>query len=445
MAFLEAGNAQEALALAGQVAAGAAKAARMPAHARAKVLEALAASIRSERDAWAKLLVEEVSKPLKDARREADRAAFTASWSAGEALRLGGEWMPLDAEPSGENRLCFVRRVPRGPGIFIAPFNFPLNLSLHKVAPAIAAGVPFVLKGPPQAPKCARKLAETLSAAGWPDECGVVVSCGVEAAQALVQDERFATLSFTGSAGVGWKLKGVAGRKHVVLELGGAAAVVVGADADLPFAAARCVAGGFAYSGQTCISVQRILVEESVYEDFVKLLLANVDELKVGDPADEKTDVCGLIDENAAKRVEQWVSEAVGKGGKLLRGGKREGRVVAPTVVENPPAGTKLLDDEVFGPVVTVEKVRSLAEGFAKAGSGVWGLQAGVFTKDVDAVLSAWRDLAVGGLVVNDVPTYRSDLMPYGGSKLSGIGREGIRYAIEEFTEPRALILTHHP
>lgn len=445
MAFLEARTAQEALALAEKVFAGAAKASRMPAHARAKVLEALAASIRSEREAWAKLLVEEVSKPLKDARREADRAVFTASWSAGEAMRLGGSWMPLDAEPTGENRLCIVRRVSRGPGIFISPFNFPLNLSLHKVAPAIAAGVPFVLKGPPQAPKCAKKLGEALSAAGWPDECGVVVSCSNEAAEALVKDERFATLSFTGSAGVGWKLKSAAGRKHVVLELGGAACVVVGADADLAFAAARCVAGGFAYSGQTCISVQRILVEETVYEDFKKLLLANVDELKVGEPSAESTDVGPLIDEKAAIRVSEWVAEAVAGGGKLLRGGPRQGRVVLPTVVEKPPQSCRLVQDEVFGPVVTVEPVRSLAEGVSKAGSGIWGLQAGVFTKDIDAVLSAWNDLQVAGLVVNDVPTYRSDLMPYGGSKQSGIGREGIRYAIEEFTEPRALIITHHP
>jgi acyl-CoA reductase-like NAD-dependent aldehyde dehydrogenase len=221
--------------------------------------------------------------------------------------------------------------------------------------------------------------------------------------------------------------------------------VVVGADADLPFAAARSVAGGFAYSGQTCISVQRILVEESVYEEFTRLLLANVDELKVGEPSAEATDVGPLIDENAAKRVDEWVSEAVAGGGKLLRGGPRKGRVVPPTVVERPPESCRLVKDEVFGPVVTVEPVRSLAEGVAKAGSGVWGLQAGVFTKDVDAVLSAWNDLQVAGLVVNDVPTYRSDLMPYGGSKQSGIGREGIRWAIEEFTEPRALILTHHP
>ncbi len=443
MAFIDARSPEEALTAAGRVAAGAARAARLPAHARAKVLQAASDSIRAAREAWAKLISEEVAKPMKDARREADRAAFTFSWAAGETLRWGGDWMPLDTDAAGEGRCALIRRVPRGPALFISPFNFPLNLAAHKVAPAIAVGASFLLKPPPQAPKCAKMLAETLSAAGWPDECGAVVACGNDAAEALVKDERFAILSFTGSAGVGWKLKPLAGRKHVVLELGGAACAVVCHDADPAYAAARCAAGGFAYSGQTCISVQRILVDESVYDEFRKLLLANIDELKVGEVSDDKTDVGPLIDENAAKRVEAWIQEAARGGAKVLRGGTRAGRVVAPAVVEDPPAGCKLVADEAFGPVVTLERVRSTAEGLRKAGEGVWGLQAGVFTKDVDAILSAWASLPVGGLVVNDVPTYRSDLMPYGGTKLSGIGREGVRYAMEEFTEPRALILTH--
>lgn len=445
MAFIDARTPEEALTAAGLVAAGAARAARFPAHARAKVLQAASDSIRAEREAWARLISAEVAKPMKDALREADRAAFTFAWAAGETLRWGGDWMPLDADPSGDGRSALIRRVPRGPALFIAPFNFPLNLAVHKAAPAIAVGASFLLKPAPQAPQCARKLAETLSAAGWPDECGAVVSCGNDAAEALVKDERFAILSFTGSAGVGWMLKPLAGRKHVVLELGGAACAVVCADADLPYAAARCVAGGFAYSGQTCISVQRILVDEAVYDGFKRLLLANVDELKVGDVSDDKTDVGPLIDEKAARRVEAWIAEAAAGGAKVLRGGTRSGRVVAPTVVEAPPPGCKLVVDEAFGPLVTLERVSSTEAALAKAGAGVWGLQAGVFTKDVDAILSAWSSLPVGGLVVNDVPTYRSDLMPYGGTKLSGIGREGVRYAMEEFTEPRALILTHHP
>lgn len=444
MAFIDAKTPDEALKVAGQVAAGAAKAARMPAHARAKVLNALSEAVRSNRDGWAAVLAEEVAKPLKDGRREADRAAFTLSYAAGEALRWGGQWVPLDAEPGGDNRSALIRRVSRGPALFISPFNFPLNLSVHKIAPAIAVGVPFLLKAPPQAPKAGRKLAEALTAAGWPDDCGAVLSCSNEAAEALVKDERFATLSFTGSAGVGWKLKTAAGRKHVVLELGGAACVAVCADADVAFAAARCAAGGFGYSGQTCISVQRILVDVAVYEEFRSLLLANVAELKVGKPEDD-ADVGPLIDENAAKRVEEWVREAVAGGGKLLCGGSRSGRTVTPAVVEDPPAGCRLVRDEVFGPVVTIEKVSSTEAALAKAGEGVWGLQTGVFTKDIDAILSAWSTLQVGGLVINDVPTYRSDIMPYGGSRLSGIGREGVRWAMEELSEPRALILTHHP
>ncbi|MBI3299733.1 MAG: aldehyde dehydrogenase family protein [Elusimicrobia bacterium] len=444
MAFIEAKNPEEALKVAAQVAAGAARAARMPAHARAKVLNALAEGVRAAREEWAKVLAEEVAKPLKDGRREADRAVFTLSYAAGEALRWTGQWVPLDAEPAGENRSALIKRVPRGPALFISPFNFPLNLSIHKVAPAIAAGVPFLLKPPPQAPKAGRMLAEALSAAGWPDECGAVVSCPNDAAEALVKDERFATLSFTGSAGVGWKLKTAAGRKHVVLELGGAACVAVCADADLALAAARCAAGGFVFSGQTCISVQRIVVEASAYEEFKQLLLANVAELKVGAPESD-ADVGPLIDEKAAMRIEEWVKEAVAGGGKLLCGGTRSGRTCAPTVVEDAPAGCRLVVDEVFGPVVTLEKAATAEGVLAKAGTGVWGLQTGIFTKDIDAVLSAWNSLQVGGLCVNEVPTYRSDILPYGGSRMSGIGREGVRWAMEELTEPRALILTHHP
>lgn len=445
MAFIEARSTEEALKAAALVAAGAAEAARMPAHARAKVLNAVAELLKAEREEWARLLCEEVAKPLRDARREVDRAVFTFSYAAGEALRWGGPWFPLDAEPSGENRTAIVRRVPRGPGLFISPFNFPLNLSAHKVAPAIAVGASFLLKPPPQAPRSGRKLAETLKKAGWPDACGAVVTCPNDAAQALVEDDRFAVLSFTGSAGVGWRLKELSKRKHVVLELGGAACAVVCADADIAFAAARCTAGGYGYSGQTCISVQRILVEEPVYNEFRSLLIANVSELKQGEPSDEAVDVGPLIDEKAAERVEAWVREAAAGGGKVLCGGGRRGRYVPPTIVEDPPAGCKLLVDEVFGPVVTLEKVANAAAGLAKAGEGVWGLQAGLFTKDVDSILSAWRDLPVGGLVVNDVPTYRSDVMPYGGSRLSGLGREGVRWAMEEFTEPRTLVLTHHP
>lgn len=442
MAFLEARTPDEALKTVAAAAGGAERAARMPAHERARVLAAAAAAVRADADAWARLICEEVAKPLKAARVEVERAAFTFSWAAGEAVRWGGPWLPLDAEPSGDGRLALVRRVPRGPALFITPFNFPLNLAVHKVAPAVAVGAPFVLKPPPQAPRCARKLAETLSAAGWPDECGTFVACPDDAAQALVTDERFATLSFTGSAAVGWRLKALAGRKHVVLELGGAACAVVCHDADLAYAAARCAAAGFGYAGQTCISVQRILVEAPAYEEFRDFLLANVDELKCGDPADPATDVGPLIDEKAAERVSAWTAEAAAGGGTLARGGGPEGRRVPPTVVEDPPAGCRLVTEEAFGPVVTLERVASASEALAAVAAGKWGLQAGVFTRDVETVLSAWDRVPVGGLVVNDVPSYRSDVMPYGGTKLSGLGREGVRWAMEELTEPRVLVLS---
>ncbi|HVE11966.1 MAG TPA: aldehyde dehydrogenase family protein [Elusimicrobiota bacterium] len=432
---------EEALAAARRLAARVPDAAKAPSHLRAKVLAGVAERLKAEREVFAALICEEVGKPIKEARREVDRAAFTFAWAAGEAPRWGGEWLPLDFDASTEGRMAFVRRAPRGACLFICPFNFPLNLVAHKVAPAIAVGAPFFLKPAPQAPKTAAKLAQAILDAGWPKDWFVAAPCSNETAEALAKDASFRVLSFTGSAKVGWHLKAVCGEKHAVLELGGNAAVVVAADADLPWAAARSAWGAFYYSGQVCISVQRVMVEEAVYDKFKDLFLKNARELVAGDPKDEKTDVAPLIDQRAAERVDAWIQEAAAGGGKVLLGGPRKDCFVPATIVENPPKACKLTCEEAFGPVVTLEKVPDVETALASIAAGQYGLQAGLFTKDLGSVLSAWADVPVGGLIVNDIPSFRSDAMPYGGSKGSGIGREGVRWAMEEFTEPRTLVV----
>jgi aldehyde dehydrogenase (NAD+) len=432
---------QDADRLAARIAAAAPKAAALPTHARAAILQNIADGLEKDAEAFARLICEEVAKPMKDARKEVARAVFSFRWGAEEVKRFGGELLPLDLDPASEGRLALTRRFSRGPALLITPFNFPLNLVAHKVAPAIAVGAPFVLKPAPHAPRTALKLAQLILDAGWPKEAIAVVNCPVEAAEALVRDDRFGVLSFTGSAKVGWHLKSIAGKKHVLLELGGNAGVFVGADADLPWAAARCAWGAYYYSGQVCISVQRIIVEAPVYHEFRDLLMANIAELKVGDPAKDDTDIGPLIDEKAAMRVESWIEQALAGGGKLLAGGPRQGRTLPATLVENAPADCPLSCEEAFGPVATLEKVDSREAAYEKLASGSYGLQAGLFTNDLKGVMSAWGRIPVGGLIVNDIPAYRSDAMPYGGVKDSGTGREGVRYAMEEFTELRTLVL----
>ena len=432
---------QDARELAARLASAVPRAAALPTHARAKVLLSVSEGIEKEAEAYARLICEEVCKPLKEARREVARAVFTFRWASEEAKRFSGELLPLDLDANSEGRFALTRRFPRGPALLITPFNFPLNLVAHKVAPAIAVGVPFALKPAPQAPRTAVKLAQLVAASGWPQEALAVANCPIEAAEALVRDERFGVLSFTGSAKAGWHLKSIAGKKHVLLELGGNAGVFVAADADVPWAAARCAWGAYYYSGQVCISVQRIMVEQPVYEEFRDLLIKNIAELKRGDPADESVDIGPLIDDKAAERVESWIEDALKRGGKLLAGGPRQGRLIPPALVEGAPADCPLSREEAFGPVATLEKVGSRAEAFDKLASGAYGLQAGLFTNDLGSVFAAWSRIPVGGLIVNDIPSYRSDAMPYGGVKDSGTGREGVRYAMEDFTELRTLVL----
>ena len=434
-------TAKEAGELAARIAAAFPKTAGLPSHARASVLAKVAERIEGEAEAFAKLICEEVKKPLKEARREVVRAAFTFRWASEETKRFGGEWLPIDFDSNTEGRSILTRRFTRGPALFIAPFNFPLNLVAHKVAPAVATGTAFVLKPPPQAPRVSRMLGKLLVEGGWPQEAFAVVPCSNETAEQLVKSDDFRVISFTGSAGVGWKIKALSGKKHCVLELGGNAAVVVAPDADLPWAAARCAWGGFYYSGQVCISVQRVFAHKSVYEDFKAYFLANIAELKAGDPMDENTDIGPLINDAAADRVEAWIAEATKAGAKVLAGGPRKGRTIPPTVLENVPAACKVSCEEVFGPVVVLESYDNWTEVLARIDAGAYGLQAGIFTRDMPNIFEAWEKLRVGGLIVNDIPAFRSDAMPYGGSKDSGLGREGIKYAMEEYTETRVLVL----
>ncbi len=440
LARAELTNAESAAVVAARCAAAAGKA-NLPAYVRAKILLEAAGELEKRAEEFAKLICAEVGKPLKEARREAARAAFTVRWAGEEARRIAGEALPLDLDANSEGRWAVVKRVPRGPALFITPFNFPLNLVAHKVAPAVAAGVPFVLKPDPRCPKTAELLIRLLVEAGWPAEAAIVVSGPIPAAEALVRDERFRIFSFTGSTAVGWRLKSLAVKAHSCLELGGNAAVCVAKDADLPWAAARCAWGAFYYSGQVCISVQRIFVEKEVHAEFRKLLVENIKGLVVGDPKDENTDVGPLIDEKSAIRVEEWLKEAVAKGAKLWTGGPRNGLTIPPSLLEGVPADCKLSCEEAFGPVATLDAVSSKEEALDRINASRYGLQAGLFTNDLAFVQRAYQVLDVGGIIVNDIPSFRSDAMPYGGVKDSGIGREGVRYAIEDFTEPKTLVI----
>jgi len=412
---------------------------RLPAFERQRVLKRVAQGIGERKEEFSRTLSQEAGKPIKAARTEVERAVFTFTVAAEESTRGYGEYLPLDWQEYTAGRWGIVRRFPLGPIAGITPFNFPVNLVAHKLAPAIASGCPMVLKPAPQTPLSALLLAQTVQQAGWPDGALNVLPLSNEDAGLLVTDDRLKLISFTGSAAVGWDIKRRAGKKKVILELGGNAGVIVHSDADLAFAAERCVAGGFAYAGQTCISVQRILVERTVFGKFVELLLAAVKKLKTGDPLDETTDLGPLIRESDAVRTVDWVQEAVRGGARLLAGGQRKGSVVEPTVLTNTRADMKVNCQEIFGPVVTVEAYEDFGEALRQVNNSPYGLQAGVFTRDVKLLFNAYQELEVGGVIAGDVPTFRIDHMPYGGIKDSGLGREGLRYAIEEMTEPKLL------
>jgi acyl-CoA reductase-like NAD-dependent aldehyde dehydrogenase len=414
---------------------------RLPAFERQRMLRRVAEGIAQRKEEFARTLCQEAGKPIKAARSEVERAIFTFTVAAEESTRIYGEYLPLDWQEFTAGRWGIVKRFPLGPIAGITPFNFPLNLVAHKVAPAIAAGCPMVLKPAPQTPLTSLLLGEVVQHSGWPDGALNVLLLSNEDASVLVTDDRLKMISFTGSAPVGWQIKKNAGRKKVLLELGGNAGVIVHKDADLAYAAERSVAGGFGYAGQTCISVQRVLVEQSAYGKFTDLFLAGVKSLNTGDPMEDSTDVGPLIRESDAIRAADWVQEAVRGGARLLCGGNRKGSILEPTVLTGTKPDMKVNCQEMFAPVVTVEPYMDFDEALRQVNNSAYGLQAGIFTRDAKLMFQAFDELEVGGLLAGDVPSFRIDHMPYGGVKDSGLGREGLRYAIEEMTEPKLLVM----
>lgn len=414
---------------------------RLPAHRRADILLHIAHAIEQRAEELAGAITDEAGKAIHDSRLEVSRAALTFSLAAEEAKRISGEVVPMDAIPSGEGKLGFTRRFPIGPILAISAFNFPLNLVAHKVAPALAVGNPVLLKPAPQTPVTALKLDEIIDEAGWPAGGLSVLPCRDEVADKLLTDERIAMLSFTGSVEVGWKLKSRCGKKRTLLELGGNGAVIVDADADVDWAARRCALGGFFFSGQVCASVQRLLVHESLYQPFLNKLVRQVMTMTVGDPRNESTRFGPMISAAAAERVAFDIDEALALGAEIVIGGKRHGAMLEPTILTHTTPTMRVNCKEIFGPVVTVEPFTDFEQALSMVNHSNYGLQAGLFTRDVSKVFSAFQEAEVGGLVVNDVPTYRADHGPWGGVKDSGQGREGLRYAIEAMTDIKFLVL----
>jgi len=413
----------------------------IPTFARVAILRKVAAEVEARRDGLARTIAAEAGKPLKAARVEAERAVATFSAAAAALEAWKGEMLPLDVNAASLGRWGVVKRVPLGPVLAITPFNFPLNLTAHKVAPAIAVGAPVVQKPASKTPLSALALREIVLEAGWPADAYAVLPIAGAAAEGLVLDPRLPVVSFTGSGAVGWRLKSLAPRKRVGLELGGNAAVVVHSDADLDDAARRTASGAFSYAGQSCISVQRALVHRPAFEAFREKLLAATATLAVGDPLDEKTDVGPMISPAETARVEAWVAEAVAGGATALRGGTRVGECLRPTILANTTPSMKVEGQEVFAPVVTLNAYDDFEEALRRVNDSKYGLQAGVFTRDLARIQRAFDVLEVGAVLANDVPTWRADRMPYGGVKESGSGREGPAYAMEEFTEPRLLVI----
>ena len=413
----------------------------LPAHERAAILDRVAAALGERHDEVARTICAEAGKPMKAARVEAQRAVSTFTMAAVEARKLAGDVVPMDASPAGEGKLAFTLRVPIGVVAAISPFNFPLNLVAHKIAPALAAGCAVVLKPASQTPLSALLLAELETEAGLPPGW-LNVLCGPasEIGDVLVEDERVRLISFTGSVGVGWGIRERAPRKRVSLELGNATPVIVAADSDLEDVAGRLAANAFSFAGQSCISVQRIYVERSAYDRFLELFLPRVEALQVGDPAEESTDVGPLISQKERDRVLSWIEEARSQGAEVLTGGSLDGELLRPTVVANAPADAKVSCEEVFGPVCTVAPYDTIEEAIALANGTRFGLQAGIFTGDVKAALRAATTLEFGGVTVNEAPTFRADQMPYGGVKDSGNTREGPAYTVREMTEERVVV-----
>ncbi|GLY21932.1 aldehyde dehydrogenase [Micromonospora sp. NBRC 101691] len=427
-------------------AAATTEAAALTAHMRAAALDHVSRRLAERAEEIARLITAENGKPVKWARVEVTRAVSTFRWAAEEARRFSGELQRLDTDPTAAGRIALVRRVPRGPVLGITPFNFPLNLVAHKVAPALAVGAPIVLKPAPATPLSALLLGEILAETDLPEGTFSVLPLPNERAADLVADPRLPVVSFTGSGPVGAAIRRAVPEKHVTLELGGNAAAVIcedwNTDEDLTFAAHRIATFANYQAGQSCIAVQRVYVHEWLYDAFLPRLVAAVEELRTGDPADDHTDVGPLISSDAAARVEAWVDEAVVAGATIEVGGRRDGASYPPTVLTGVRSDARVSAEEVFGPVLVVARVEHDRAAFAAVNDSAYGLQAGVFTHRLDVAFAAHRALEVGGVIVGDVPAYRADQMPYGGVKGSGVGREGVRSAMDDYTEPRVLVLT---
>lgn len=415
--------------------------AEMPAYERQAVLQHCVDRFKARADELAYMLCIEAGKPIRDSRGEVGRLIDTFRIAAEESVRMTGEVQPLDISPRAKGYRGMWKRVPIGPCSFISPFNFPLNLAAHKIAPAIAVGCPFVMKPASRTPLGALVMGEVLAETNLPKGAFSILPAARDGADLFTTDERLKLLSFTGSPDVGWDLKARAGKKKVVLELGGNAAVVIDADADLDDAVERTVFGAFYQSGQSCIGVQRILVHDAVYDAFRAKLVARTKTLIAGNPHEEDTFVGPMIDVKEAARLEGWIAEALDRGATLLCGGRRDGAMLEATLLENVDPGTKLNREEAFGPVAFLTRFNEFDEALAIVNDSKFGLQAGIFTRDLYKMLRAWDRLDVGGVVIGDVPSYRVDNMPYGGVKDSGLGREGVRFAMEDMTEIRNLVI----
>jgi acyl-CoA reductase-like NAD-dependent aldehyde dehydrogenase len=417
----------------------------LPRWKRREILEDVAAALIEQKERFAQLIVAEAGKPIRLARTEVDRAVFTFKTAAEEAARLGGESLPLDLSEGNEGRWGLLQRFPIGPVLAITPFNFPLNLVAHKVAPAMAAGCPVILKPAPQTPFTALALGEVILKAGWPEEAlAVLPLSNADTAWLAEKEDRIKLVSFTGSAKVGWELKTHCGRKRILLEMGGNAALIVHNDwSDLDGAALRTAHAAFNFAGQSCISVQRVFVQRSVFQTFLWKVVECSAKLVVGNPGKEETEVGPLIRPGDAERVETWIKEAVAGGARLIAGGERNGSVVTPVILTGTKQGMKVREEEVFGPVMTIEPYEDFEQALAEVNHSKYGLQAGLMTRDAGRILTAYRELEVGTLIIGDTPSWRMDTMPFGGIKDSGLGREGIRFAIQEMTEPRTLVMTN--
>lgn len=416
---------------------------RLPAFERSAVLHKISEGISARREEIARLITLEAGKPIRDALAETDRAVLTFRLGAEEAGRLVGETIPLDINAPSRGRWGITRRFPIGPVLGITPFNFPLNLGAHKVAPALAAGNTIVLKPPSKDPLTMLTVAEIIAESGAVEGSVSILPMTRELGDRLVADDRFKLLTFTGSPSVGWRMKQRAGKKKVVLELGGNAGVIVDRTANMDWAVRRILVGAYSFAGQVCISVQRLFVHQAIWDEFLTRFVAGAEGLRVGDPLDPATDVGPMVDDEAAARTQRWVEEAVAMGGKVLTGGKADGRYVAPTVLVDTPVEAQICSNEAFAPVVVAFPFSDFRAAVAGVNESFYGLQTGIFTNDLEHAWEAFEELVVGGVIVNDVPTYRVDHMPYGGVKDSGLGREGLRYAIEDMTEIRIMVLAH--